>query len=247
MFLTRLKVLDISIGKMAFKRRFRRKRRKRRTRRRRRGNPRMRLNSIRIRGPSAFPDKVFVRLRYLDSLAIAFSGLNAITFSGNSLFGPDPQAIGNQPRGFQEWMAIYGKYKVHKSSIKCVVLNVDNSVNLDAVVLPHVGTIPAIVDTEDAREQPYAKSKQLGARGSNAAVRTIYNNMKTKVVFGNRWTDDEYGADVNNPPLKQWFWAVFLQHLVSNTGTVNADIAVSITYFCEFYQRKFIPPSVDPA
>lgn len=217
-----------------------------RNRRRRRRRNRRAIKSVVIRGPSAFPDRVFVRLRYNNSIAIAFAGINALTFSGNAVNAPDVQAPSQQPRGFREWMAIYDLVKCHKSSIRVDVVNLDSNLSYDAVLLPHLEAPPAFIDTEDAREQPYAKSRRLGPRGGNRGLVTFHNNMKTKVVFGTRFIDDLYAGDINTPPVKQWFWTLYYQNLVDDEGLVNADVSVAVTYWIELYARKVIPRSEAP-
>lgn len=220
--------------------------RKRPRRRRRRKKNRRDIRSIIVRGPSAFPDRVYVRLRYTNSFALAFAGINDIVFSGNAPQAPDILAVEQQPRGFREWMSVYGLVKAHKSSIKVDFLNLDNASALDCVILPHVQISPSFLDTEDVREQPYAKSKRVSPRGGNATLATVYNTMKTKVVFGQRFIDDNYAGTVDAVPNERWFWTVYVQNLTNDTGTVNCDISVSLTYWVEFYQREILPRSVSP-
>lgn len=224
----------------------RRKRRLRRKRRYKRKRNRRNIRSVIVRGPSAFPDKVYVRLRYTNSIALAFAGLNDIVFSGNNLESPDLQAATEQPRGFREWMSVYDKFKVHKSSIVIDVLNLDNSLAFDSVVVPHIIASPTITDTEDAREQPYAKSKRIAPRGSGS-YKTIRNNMKTKVIYGHKFIDDDYAGNVSTPPLNQWFWTFYYQNLVNDVGATNCDVSFAVTYYCEFFAREFIPRSVEPS
>lgn len=225
---------------------FKRKRKSRRPRRRRRGNKRSsnRINSIVIRGPSAFPDRVFVRLKYTNSIAISTTSLIASRFAGNSVQRPDYQVTTQKCRGFLEWMAIYSNYKVHKSSIRVQVLNLDPSLTLDCVVLSDRGT-PSFIDTEDAREQPYAKSKRISPLSGNTSSVSIFNSMKTKTIFGSRWIDDDYTGTRTTNPSSNWDWYVYVQNLVNDVGTVNCDISVSLTYFVEFTRRQFIPRSAD--
>ncbi len=218
----------------------RKHRRKRRTRRRKSSHNK--INSVIIRGPSAFPDRVYVRLKYTNSLAISISALNFLEFSGNGVNQPDDQATAERPRGFNEWMAIYARYKCHKSSISVQILNLD-ALTLDAVVVPSVLAPTGVIDTEDVREQPYARSRRLtGASGSISGV-TIFNSMKTKTMYGTRFIDREFTGAISTKPSQQWNWRIYTQNLTNDVGTTNLDVSVSITYFIELSQRHFIQRS----
>jgi len=224
---------------------FSRKRKRKRRRSSKRGPSSNRLHSLVVRGPSAFPDKMFVRLKYSSSFAISTSALTSQIFSGNSVDEPDKALTSQRPRGYDQWMSIYGRYVVHKSSIRVQVLNLDPALTLDCVILPNDG-VASFVDTEDAREQPYAKSRRISPlSGSNSAI-SMFNSMKTKTIMGQRTLQDlTYSAQQGFNPGQEWEWYVYLQNLVNDTGVVNCDISVSLTYYCEFFRRKFIPRSSD--
>lgn len=204
------------------------------------------IHSVIIRGPSAFPDRVFVRLRYINSYRLAFAGLNLATFSGNALSRPDISEPSQLPRGLIEWMNIYDLVKCHKSNISVQALNADVFSPCDVAVLPHGEVAPVILDTEDAREQPYCKSKRCGSRNGGGAVVSVRNSMKTKTLYGTKFINDTYAGTLTAPPSQQWFWAVYLQHLTDDVGEVTMDISVTVTYFVEFYNRKYIPRSEAP-
>jgi len=220
--------------KMPFKRRKSRKRR----RKTRSSN---KINSVVIRGPSAFPDRVFVRLKYTNSIAVSGTTLISSIFSGNDLTKPDFQSTTQLCRGYNEWMDIYSRFKVHKSTIRVEALNLD-SLNADLVVVPN-RAVPTIIDTEDAREQPYAKSKRISnSTGSRSAVST-YNSMKTKTIYGTRFIDLDFAGSVSTSPPQSYEWYVYVQNLVNDAGTINLDLSVTITYFVELFSRKFIARS----
>lgn len=221
---------------------FRRKRSNKRRRRKGRKRSTNRIHSVVIRGPSAFPDRVYVRLKYTNSIAISATALVRTKFSGNSLFRPDFTATTQMPRGFDQWMAVYNLYKVHKSTIRAEVLNLAPALTLDAVLLP-AKSDPTLVDTEDAREQPYARSKRLSALSGNKGAVSLFNSMKTKVIYGTRFINDDYSAGPTGNPNPEWQWYLYIQNLVDDMGTVNCDISISLTYYVELFRRKFIPRS----
>ena len=217
------------------------------SRRRKKRKSSNRIHSVVIRGPSAFPDRVFVRLRYTNSYNQLFAGLNVRTFSGNALSRPDISSATQLPRGFREWMNIYDLCKCHKSSIMVDCLNMATSTSLDCVVLPYDAQVqPVLVDTEDGREQPYAKSRRAGTRQGNTASVTIRNSMKTKTLYGTKFINDTYAHTLTGAPTNQWDWDIFVQNLVDDSGPVDAEISVRVTYFVELYNRKFIPRSEAP-
>lgn len=223
----------------------RHRRRKRRPRRRRRGMSSLQLNSVIVRGPSAFPDRVFVRLKYTNSIAISTSALSELEFGGNTLNRPDFQSVNEKCRGYFEWMNLYSEFTVHKSSIRVQVLNLDPALTLDCVLLPNAGTDnPSFVDTEDAREQPYAKSRRISPLSGNTSSISLFNSFTTKVIFGTRRLESsEYSGEIATFPIRRWSWFVYIQNLVNDVGTVNCDTSITMTYFVEFSRRKFIARS----
>lgn len=213
-------------------------------RRRRRRRSKRQINTVVIRGPAIFPDRVFVRLKYTNSFAVSTSALNTTRMSGNSLHRPDYQALSQQVRGFDQWMAIYGRYKVHKSTIRVQVINLGAAANIDAVVLPDRGN-PSFIDTEDAREQPYAKSKRLSPLSGPTGAISIFNGMKTRTIYGTKVDYIDFSADAASNPPQEWDWYVYLQNLTNDSGVVNCDVSVSMMYYVELNQRNFIPRSED--
>ncbi len=89
--------------------------------RRRRGGPlrRRRKRYAITRKPSlvlsGFPKSKMIRLRYSQEILLnaAIGGLPVVnTFSANGMYDPDTTGGGHQPRGFDEWMAVYQHYTV---------------------------------------------------------------------------------------------------------------------------------------
>jgi len=225
-----------------------RKRSHAKPRRRRRRKSSNRIHSVVIRGPSAFPDRVFVRLKYSNSFRLTGTGLNTLTFSGNAMNRPDLQQPTQLCRGLREWMNIYDTVKVHKSNISVDCHNQHNVATTDCVVLPFNEVAPSFVDTEDAREQPYAKSRRAGSRNGNTASVIIRNSMKTKTVFGTKFINDTYAGSLTSAPAEQWFWECYFQDLVEDTTmALDMEVSVTLTYFIELYERKFIPRSESPS
>lgn len=70
--------------------------------------------------PLAFPKSKLVRLKYCDSVTLnpGATGVASHYFAANGLFRPDLTISGHQPRGYDEWMAVYDHYTVIGSKIR---------------------------------------------------------------------------------------------------------------------------------
>ncbi len=72
----------------------------------------------------------------------------------------------------------------------------------------------------------------------------MFNSMKTKVLYGTKFIDDDYSANATSNPDRGFFWHLYLQNLVNDVGTLNCDTSISITYYCELFRREFIQRSI---
>lgn len=235
--------------------RFRRKVRRRRRpfagkARRRQGLPRRSrfhraaASKVIIRQPSGLPDRLFVKLKYVDTLVFtSTSGANATQiYRGNSLYDPDFTSTGHQPYYFDQWSALYGAYIVHASSIRIECQPSESAASTNSYmqwcVVPTLATTGFTSATDVAEEQPYAKFKTVG--GSNVTFNRIKHHMSTRKVWGVpkgfELGNPNYRSTVSTNPVDPWFW---------NVTAAAGDLAASVTqvcqirliYYCEFYAR----------
>lgn len=139
-----------------------------------------------------FPKKQLVQLTYCDNVIVpsvdtAVSG--PYMFRLNSIFDPDKTSTGHQPRGHDQWSAMYKKYCVVGAKVKVEPL-VAGITNIDAVLYGYCDDDDQaeFYTVEDLRELNMNHSKykyvQLGdsARGVN---NTRNANLNFKVGMKN--------------------------------------------------------------
>lgn len=202
-----------------------------------------RMSILRVKGVSVIPDKLFCKLKYSQFFSLTSAGVNRQVFRGNSLFDPDLTGIGHQPRGFDEWSALYTRYKVHASSIKITAVCVDSNVNVLNVV-PAVTSDLSVtaISWEDLTEMPYAKYRYM-APGNVGVSRTIVSHFaSTKSIRGEKILDDDYSALITTNPQKEWHWHVAVSQF-DNVSNPAVSIICEIIYHCEFFRRKNLAAS----
>ena len=141
------------------RRRFRRRRRRRRFRRRRRRFM-SRINYLKLRRTTGFPDQMYVKLRYRQLNQYSGQGTQiSQIYSMNSAYDPDQTAAGanNQPLTWDQWSQFYRRYQVMASSIHLRIITTAGSQRNGLVIYPSNSPTPAI-SPNNAIEQRYAKS-----------------------------------------------------------------------------------------
>ncbi len=195
---------------------------------------RNKINILTVKGPLSAPDKLMVKLKYTELFQMAGVTSQQHVFRGNSCFDPNSSGIGLQPNGFDEWSALYTRYRVHASKIKLMLVN--NQAAGVLFSLQPSDSPSTSGNLSAASGNPYNVTKILGcAQGMD---RTVINNyITTKAMRGeNISQEDDYSAPTTANPARQWFW------LMINNGTSGNDVDVSvfleITYYTEFFRRK---------
>lgn len=208
---------------------------------RRTGNP----NSMIMKKSSVMPDRLFVKLNYVDDL----SGTSSTTtsgwlYSGNDIYDPLTSLGGHQPLGSSEYGQLYNRFFVRgsKISVKFVTANAGTSVFIipsnQNVLLPNITTII---------EQPDAKYNVV-APGVGKTIMKHY--WTTKKAFGTKNIgpqDDPYsgytgGTGTGSSPGNLWYWNIGFRNVdPSTTGSIFAQ--VKITYYVEYFSRKQLPQS----
>ena len=67
------------------------------------------------------PDRIFVKLRYVERIVLTAGSSNSYVFRGNSIFDPNYTSTGGQALATDQWNSFYQQYRVHSSSIKVVI------------------------------------------------------------------------------------------------------------------------------
>lgn len=198
----------------------------------------------RMRGPG-FADTVYARLTYVEkfSLVVA-SPIAQYVFRGNSCFDPNYTGTGHQPLYFDQYSAIYNKYRVVGSSIRVDVVNhsIDSAAHF--AVFPSTDT-QTFTSMSQVMEQGRARSPKiipLSQFGPMPIVKTYCSSRKalglTKIQMG----DDTVEALIGQNPSQVWYWNIVTE---STTSTVDIDqiYVVKIVYYVQFFDRAIVASS----
>jgi hypothetical protein len=194
-----------------------------------------------IKQPSGFADRTVVKLDYSNRYAFTNTAgiTSAIVFNGNSIYDPDhTTGVGaGSAFGFTEWSAIYGKYRVHGSSIKVIAAYSGSSTMPVWVgLLPHSAySTPTTV--EPFSELPYSQNAMITPNSRPANLKSY---MSTSKLFGiPRATflgDSRYEGTNSADPAIPWAWTLATRPMDITTATVTY-IWVKIRYYVELYDR----------
>lgn len=161
---------------------------------------------------------------------------NVQSFRGNSVYDPDLTGIGTQPLFFDQYALVYERYLVSSSSMRVMVMSINNGITAQIATLPSVESSPVTTNPSDLKEQPHAKFRFIQEQKGGGKA-TLSTRISTKKIRGDSILDDSFGAQVTTNPQRQWFW-----HIVASAGDLSAEVIgltllISITYRVKFHKR----------
>nr|WAE42284.1 MAG: capsid protein [Cressdnaviricota sp.] len=197
----------------------------------------MKPTRVIIRQPSAIPDFLDVKLKYIETgFKTTSTGYYTAIYSGNGAQGPQITGgfgTGHKPMSWNNWISLYGYYMVKASSIKIQFIP---SSTTQVVVYPIVnsGTGPSTLG--QALEFPRVKTCMCSGANGPTSLR---NYMTTATMFGVKSLnndDQPYCALTSAAPAQQWFWIVGFEDPDLATTTI-LTCKVEITYYLRFFGR----------
>lgn len=164
-------------------------------------------------------------------------------FRSNSLFDPDITLTGHQPRFFDQFAAMYDKYRVLGSKIEFegIVETAGAGAKIFICPLHHIG--PSYTNWNAAQEQK--KNSSILATNQRKFKISRYmsvhamNMVKASIVQN----DVEYAAGMGGNPLIVPQWQIAVAGLDATAGTVNVVGRVTVTYYTKIYQVKAVTAS----
>lgn len=200
------------------------------------------INKMVVRGPLSTPDRLLVKLKYAELIRMTGLTAQSFVFRGNSCFDPNQSGVGAQPNGFDEWSALYTRYRVFASKIKCNVVNQDAAAGAMFVLMPSDSLAP-IATINSTAGNAYVKTLVLGcATGNDKGVVSSY--MSTKAMRGeNISQEDDYSALTTANPAKQWYHILQVNSIDQSITSVDIGVFVEIVYYTEFFRRKQLDQS----
>lgn len=218
-----------------------RKRYRKYNRKRKRYNKRNRMNTYSLKGPVQQPDRVMIKLKYTEIVNYSGSPLIEQIFRANGIFDPNLTSSGLQPNGFDQWAALYDRYRVHACKINTSIIatGTGNASNT-CIVSVTPSNLPTAVGSslEGIIGNPYCKYKVVGPNlGTSIAYISNYVNIKNFMGKKGVPYDDVNQAETNADPSRQVYWVI-------EAGTIdkltNIDIKMMhvMTYYVEFFDRR---------
>jgi len=196
----------------------------------------IKANKVRIKS-WGIPDRLFTKLRYVTTQTISVVSTQAYTFRGNSVFDPEAAVGGSQPAFFDNWAAMYSKYRVNACKIK-VSFIAGNAVPSVATLVPTTEAAP-LVGGADANALPaYARTKVLG-NINGTSIAYMKHFMSTKKILGLSGIsqNEDVSSVVTTNPNDQWYWQILLSAMDGISSLTGTFLRFELTYYVEFYDR----------
>lgn len=199
------------------------------------------LSITRFAQKSGVPTKRNVKLKY-GALINKNDALAAVVhqiFRANSLFDPDFTGIGHQPMGFDQWSALYSRYRVNAAKIE--VTWVQSNTTEDAHFFAGIelaGTTTPRSDPEQIIESSQSVYAGLGNTSAGSATKTITMYVDLKKAFGVKdLSDHNYSATTGNNPTNQLYFQCSTFAL-SGASILEFFMITEITYYVTFFDPR---------
>ncbi len=193
------------------------------------------VNSVSSTG---YPDSQVATIRYSDEIGInPATTYGQYTFRGNSCFDPDETGIGHQPMYYDQYAAVYSKYKVVSSRISITGANYNAAASAALVLIPS-SEIITITSYSIAMEQPYAKRSELLPVSTRGGVQSsVRAGISTRKILGlseAQFASEDYSALTGATPSSVWYWNI----AAFDISALSVRLVVDIEYRVIFYDRK---------
>lgn len=180
-------------------------------------------------------------LAYAETINLAESSARSgahTTFSLNGLYDPNTGAIGSQPVGFDQMMAMYGQYRVWRVRVNCTFQNA-NTTAANPVQCVIYGTYQPAVPSNPAAWfcQPFGRTaviEPVGGR-SGCILKCSFDIPKVLGLTRAQYTSDmDFVGTSGGNPTRQAYLVVGQQSNFVATG--YCTVFVQIAYEVEFSQ-----------
>lgn len=213
----------------------------------RRSAPRPNGGKVTALKTATVPDRMVLRMKYVDNIVLSGVGGASRVFRLNSIYDPDTSiTTGHQPLGYDQWNTFYAKYRVFKANVTIKATNASsNSADTEQIGMVAFNNNIPISTADDFYEQPHCKKSLLSGRGGMDRAIMTYSvdcprivGMAPVVYKSTSTTASLFGSN----PLEQVNLAI-LTRPIDGQSTSLVNVEVSITYFVELFDRSSIPIS----
>lgn len=212
--------------------------RKKKTYRKRKSKYR-RTNRLVVRGPSAIPDRMAVKLKYNVAFQQAGTGILVTSFRANDCFDTEVAIGGHQPMGFDQYGGLYDSYYVSGCAIRVQAMNQHTS-NITHVCLQATNDLLTYSSINQVKEQSYTKSRLLTAQTAGTGNKaTLSMFMKTSTIAGKKTnTDDAYSALVSAGPFAPWYFRIIGSDILTPASPMDVFYNCTLTFYVSFFDRR---------
>lgn len=205
---------------------------------RRRGRKVARKMKMYRRPKAAFPRTFMARLKYFDQVSLnptVGSNVSTYSYKCNDVFDPDAQLGGHQPMGFDQYMAIYGRFRVVASKCSCIFLaNDSTSLNSSAVcgiLRTTSNSFPGSISVVVENDSCVYRAIQLGDTSRPISIK--YNTKKSQGIK-NIMDNIELSGTSTGSPAIQDFYQIWIANANPSNDAEPVDIQVQLTYWVVF-------------
>jgi hypothetical protein len=186
------------------------------------------------------PNEMKIALSYTENFETATTnGLNLDrVFNLNSAFDPYRTGTGHQPREYDQWAAIYNRYRVDRVDVKVVYTNAPSD---GAVTSIHASNdANGLTLITDVMEQPFCIWKPFSLGGNGVTLsKTFYLNEITGVSYSTYRDDDRYQAIISSDPSE-----IIALHVGFNCRTAfTTNIYVQMKQYITFFDPNYVSQS----
>lgn len=209
----------------------------------RRARPRKMLSMYK----APIPNKIAAKLRYSDATTIdpGVLGLGVHVIMANGCYDPDNTGAGHQPRGFDQYMAMYDHYTVVGSKITVTFLHTREGI-LDATLVgiacrDGTGTATSINSYAEGRNVVSRVLPGHDASSSPIQPITLSKTCSTRKFLGRSkvMSDPELKGNASNNPAEDICYHIFCgtPWLIGDPGQA-ININFVIDYLVVFHEPK---------
>lgn len=186
------------------------------------------------------PDSVTLTLKYFETVTMTSLTTTSAwdyLFRLNSPFDPNFTGTGYQPAGFDQWSALYSKYRVNSAEWRVGVIPSDGAYGLNFCCIER-GESTLDGNFYNLAMEPRSKVGFIGTRG--APPMTLTGGVTIRDIFGVtaiEYKDDDYAALISTNPANQAYLYLKCVQPGGEVPTADTQVMVEIRYNVTFFAR----------
>lgn len=185
------------------------------------------------------------KLKYVENVVLqsVAGAIGRNAFNCANCNDPNNTGVGHQPMFWDQFTALYARYKVHKSTLK-VTFNVQTEgagTSVFAIGILGGSSTTISADPQSVMEDNHGVSTILNGRNGNSGQKILYLDYEPFRDIGMTTNDDTLVSPVNTGS-NLYVWNVWAADL-NSVGTTNVIATVEIIFDVEFVDNVNIAGS----